>query len=234
MSVLSYAFEHMRNIHILCAVTMIPLLAANVVFAEAVPSSKCVTSSTQATYASVTARMQSDIAPYASAAAASDAIKTYRTEMTTAWDAMNEPYCGYGAYGTASAIKSYAKTVDRARTAFITAIASLSLKKAALVTTKPVTTIIATPVVTAPMPASGSISSGLQEGMRSAGVMALQKKLTAYYKIVQDASSVTGYFGPKTNALVIRFQIEKKILTSAASYGAGYVGPKTAAALSAI
>jgi len=234
MNVLFYAFEHMRNIHILCAATMIPLLAANIVFAESVPSSKCVTASTKATYASVSARMESDIAPYAAVAVASDAIKAYRSEMTTAWDAMNEPYCGYGAYGTASAVKSYAKSVDRARTAFVTAIRVLSIKKAALVTAKPVTTIIVTPVVTAPMPASGSISSGLQEGMRSAGVTALQKKLTAHYRIVQGASSVTGYFGPKTNALVIRFQIEKGIVTSASSYGAGYVGPKTATALNAI
>lgn len=54
-----------------------------------------------------------------------DAYKKYKTAMEYAWDAMNEPYCGFGAFGSSAALKSYEKTVSRARANFQDAVKKL-------------------------------------------------------------------------------------------------------------
>ena len=218
----------------------ISLFSINAAFAETPPTTKCVTAATTATHASYSARMEKDIAPYAQTSGAAAAIQKYRDSMTVAWNAMNEPYCGYGDYGTASAIKSYGKSVVRAQAAFATAVKGLSKGKVVVqaiveTTVKTTSATHAAPVVVAPPKvSSASISSGLTIGMRSSAVTVLQNKLAAYFHLAADASTVTGYFGPKTEGLVEKFQIEKKIISSAQSYGAGCVGPKTAAALSSL
>ncbi len=81
---------------------------------------------------------------------------------------------------------------------------------------------------------SGAILPGLYQGVSSAQVRLLQQRLTKYYGIPGDKTNVTGYFGPKTHLLAQRFQLEKKLISSASARDAGYVGPKTAAALNAL
>ncbi len=51
-----------------------------------------------------------------------DDYKKYQTALEFAWGAMEEPYCGFGAFGASSSLKSYQKTVTRARAAFLDAV----------------------------------------------------------------------------------------------------------------
>lgn len=190
--------------------------------AEEAPATHCVTAGTTATHANKTALMEKDIAPYATAAKATEAIKNYREAMATAWDAMNEPYCGYGKYGIASSVKSYGKSVDRARGAFLAAVKGLSKGKTSVIATTPTEV------------ESRHIPSGLHRGVRSASVLDLQKILAIHFKESLDSDWLTGYFGPVTQNLVLKFQLEKKIISSSKSPGAGQVGPRTSAALNSL
>ncbi len=172
--------------------------------------------------------MEKDIFPYLNQESTKNSIKTYRNTLETAWAAMEAPYCGYGKEGSKSAKKSYVKTVDRARIAFFAA-----LKK------PPTKNTIVTAASTVPVSSVSSpkirniISKGLHQGMRSDDVLELQKRLIVYFG--SSASSIaTGYFGPKTNDFVIRFQIEKGIISSRTADGAGLIGPKTLKALNAL
>lgn len=208
------------------------------------PSSSCVTAKTKQLHANVTALLARDIAPYANSATAQTAIKTYRMITDEAWTAMTLPYCGYGAYGNASAVKSYNKTTSRARSSFLEAIAKTK-KGATIATVVSATTTSSTlkvvappanPTVAAVTPAHAAISRtrivpGMSIGVRSDAVMALQKLLVAHFGLPADDAHVTGYFGNTTMGLIIKFQIEKKIVDSADDDGAGTVGPRTAAAL---
>jgi len=222
-----------RNAYIaffsLCGISF---FATNAVFADTAISSKCVTAATKATHANVLAQMEKDIAPYGKTAGAQVAIKKYADGLETAWDAMNEPYCGYGSYGNASAVKSYSKSFNRVRTAFLAEVKGL-LKTAAQPTAAQ--TVPDRKQPEAPKkPQSAPIPSGLKLGMRSQDVTRLQQKLAAYFKIAADTSIVTGYFGPKTEALVIKFQLERTLIASRKSAGAGRVGLKTAKELNAL
>lgn len=87
-----------------------------------------------------------------------------------------------------------------------------------------------TPQASAPSKQT-TVPIGLSRGMRSPAITLVQKKLTAHYKIHADATYVTGYFGPKTENLVKRFQLENRLISSANARDAGYIGPKTATAL---
>ena len=51
-----------------------------------------------------------------------DDYKKYETALDYAWGAMEEPYCGFGAFGSSAALKSYQKTVLRARTNWLDAV----------------------------------------------------------------------------------------------------------------
>ncbi len=44
----------------------------------------------------------------------------YMKKLDMAWGAMEEPYCGFGAFGNKAAKKSYDKTVTRTRNEFLT------------------------------------------------------------------------------------------------------------------
>ena len=48
-----------------------------------------------------------------------EAYKKYLTGLDLAWEAMEEPYCGFGAFGTTAAKKSYTKSIDRIRSRFL-------------------------------------------------------------------------------------------------------------------
>lgn len=45
---------------------------------------------------------------------------TYLDKVDLSWGAMEEPYCGFGAFGAKAAINSYYKSVTRARSEFLT------------------------------------------------------------------------------------------------------------------
>ncbi|MBP9762373.1 hypothetical protein KBD34_02030 [Patescibacteria group bacterium] len=52
----------------------------------------------------------------------SDEYEKYETALEFAWGALEEPYCGFGAFGSSASLKSYQKTVLRARAAFLDAV----------------------------------------------------------------------------------------------------------------
>lgn len=237
----------MKRLHVVLSFGMICLglfLAAFVVRAEDAPVSKCVTTATQATRDKALAQMEKDIAPYAKEEKASAVIAEYKQNLQIAWEAMEHPYCGYGAYGNASAIKSFSKSITRAREAFLSKIkdpgkavvmkqevvqvslAEDSLKSTSTTQTKKVKTL-------AKSDGSESVRSGLRKGMRSEAVKILQKKLAKHFGVA-ESDLVTGYFGPMTQKYVIKYQLEKKLISGTSSTAAGLVGPKTCASLNAL
>ncbi len=176
--------------------------------------------------------MVKDISTYAGNPKAEKAIAAYREAMTTAWDAMLEPYCGFGKYGTASAVKSYGKSVDRARLAFLESVKQLTkFKVAVTVSDEPDAQKIVPPI--ASLKSAIKVKAGLRRGMKDDAVLHLQQVLAAHFKLSEEGLA-TGFFGPKTEGLVRRFQLEKKIIADADSPGAGLVGPKTTAALNSL
>jgi len=208
------------------------LLTAGSVQAEDLPASKCLTAAAKTRKATAEALMVKDISTYAGNPKAEKAIAAYREAMTTAWDAMLEPYCGFGKYGTASAVKSYGKSVDRARLAFLESVKQLTkFKVAVTVSDEPDAQKIVPPI--ASLKSAIKVKAGLRRGMKDDAVLHLQQVLAAHFKLSEEGLA-TGFFGPKTEGLVRRFQLEKKIIADADSPGAGLVGPKTTAALNSL
>lgn len=174
------------------------------------------------------------------------AFETYKKDIDYGWEAMEEPYCGFGAFGASAAKKSFQKTLTRARAAFL---AEAKKQPQPVVALKAVPTpVVAVPeaeasakVSTPPAskPASEEavkkassrvmIKSSLKRGMRGDQVKALQDWLVENDYLEKDYA--TGYFGTMTEAAVIKFQLKKKLITSKVSAGAGLVGPKTRAQL---
>lgn len=205
---------------------VLALFAANIVQAEAEPTSKCLTQVALSKKSAAEAQLAKDIASYLDNPKAQDAIKAYRDALIVAWEAMTDPYCGYGSYGTASSVKSYGKSTERARLAFLASVKTL--KKSAVAVKAE-----SKPAAKASPTAAAKIMSGLRRGQKSAAVLQLQKRLAAHYKLSENGL-VTGFFGPVTERLVIKFQLEKKIVATGKSPGAGLVGPKTSTALNAL
>lgn len=233
----------------LCVVgygVQVDTVRATEVAAAALPT-KCVTASTKKMYADYIARFEKDTAAYAGKEKYANVIQAYRSEIDIAWEAMQQPYCGYGTPGLASSIKSFKKTIERARVAFMA-----HLKKPESVTTSTAAVLqnvmIATEVTTSTSLATSTaaephvsakvagerIAKGLSRGMRSSAVLALQKRLLNYFQLPINADSATGFFGPKTRELVIQFQLDKKLISSRTADGAGLIGPRTVAALNAL
>lgn len=69
------------------------------------------------------------------------------------------------------------------------------------------------------------ISKSLYKGIRDDEVRILQRFLID--KKYLGLSTTTNYFGPITQNALIKFQIDRKIITSPEDFGAGLVGPKT-------
>ena len=222
--------------------------------ADVVPTSKCVTATTEATHNAAVTQMNKDIAPYAIDAKVANVIEQYKQNIETAWQAMQQPYCGYGSYGTASAIHSLSKSIGRARSTFLTNIKNPSAANVALmqpttvqvpstaeekveVATASKETVKTTKTVkkasTTSVSTGTAIQKGLHRGMRSEAVTALQEKLAKQYGLA-TSDYVTGFFGAKTQQLVIKFQLEKGLISSSSSSAAGMIGPRTIKALSAI
>ena len=234
---------------VLVGALVVPIAATHAE-SEAPPASRCITSATQVMYATMIAQEKKDIAPYRDVASMEAAIKTYQENIDTAWEAMGDPYCGYGSYGAKSAIHSFQKTAERVRGAFLERVAQYrktgTVSAIAPVVTPPVTTSDApvpttkvpeppatSIVTTAVVPASvtGSIARGLHEGMRGDSVLQLQRLLATIQKIALDDPYITGYFGAMTKKRLIKFQLDKGIIDTSDAPGAGQVGPRTAAAL---
>lgn len=81
------------------------------------PASKCLTKEMKALQAATVAQMDKDIKAAGDGHASSTA--TYREKVDIVWEAMHEPYCGYGSMGLAAVKKSYRKSVVRIRQAFL-------------------------------------------------------------------------------------------------------------------
>ncbi len=56
-----------------------------------------------------------------------EALRSYQQGLALAWSAMEEPYCGYGAFGLSAARKSYEKSVGRIRQKFLDKVKGVSL-----------------------------------------------------------------------------------------------------------
>lgn len=227
------------------ATTLVSSFAlSSAVFATDPPATLCITAQTNAMHAAAVAQMEKDIAPYAGKTGAIAAIQMYQQELDNAWSALLQPYCGYGPYGTASAVKSYGKSVERARSAFLTASKNAPVPTATTTMIMPVVPgpivaaapvkVVATSAVVAVPAGRILIPRGLTVGMRSNAIKELQRRLAIHFGIAPDSGHVTGYFGPITRGLVIRFQIEKKIIASADDEAAGIFGPRTTTAANAM
>jgi len=59
-----------------------------------------------------------DVSPTSTSPYAKPA-QVYLDGLAVLWDAMEEPYCGYGAFGLTAAKHSYEKTANHLRTAFL-------------------------------------------------------------------------------------------------------------------
>ena len=197
--------------------------------AETVPTTKCVTVATKKLRDAAQAQLEKDIAPYAGNVESKSVIAYYKEQLTVAWEAMEYPYCGMGSSGINPAIKSYNKTVVRARMKFLTDIKAKKVPAKAEVKTdvkkEEKKDIVAT--------LKKTIAPGLRQGHRSESVKELQRRLVKHFGLTPEKDYVTGYFGPTTRKYLVKYQLEKKIIKSENEAGAGLVGPKTSAILNA-
>jgi hypothetical protein len=83
------------------------------------PTSRCTTASMKALHASKLALAKKDGESVTLTGGVDTAFRTYMNGLDTLWNAMEEPYCGYGAFGLTAARSSYEKTADRLRAAFL-------------------------------------------------------------------------------------------------------------------
>lgn len=90
------------------------------------PTSRCITAATKALRVQDLKSYEADVKKVAGIEnpdhPLSDDMKKYNTVIEYAWEAMEEPYCGFGAFGSSAAVKSYKKTVERARSTFLDAV----------------------------------------------------------------------------------------------------------------
>ena len=56
-----------------------------------------------------------------------NAYRRYLDALDIVWDAMNEPYCGFGAFGVKAASRSYDKSVGRIHDRFLSAMKKLGV-----------------------------------------------------------------------------------------------------------
>lgn len=226
-------------------VNVAPVQASTIPYqAATAPATKCVTATTKGMKNTADAVAKKEMAPFAEKAAYAKAVEAYSQGLSTAWAAMEEPYCGFGSYGAKSAIKSYSKNIARARDNFLNEVKRIKASGEKIDTS--VTTNVIEPVKIEPVKTeeqkpekvvvtskSAKIPTGLTQGMRSASITELQRRLAKALKQSADDNSITGYFGPATKTRLIQYQLQKKIITSKTSPGAGQVGPRTAATLNA-
>lgn len=81
------------------------------------PVSRCLTADMKALYKNAVAKMDKDVAKLG--AGHEKAVASYKLKLDTVWSAMEEPYCGYGAYGMTAVKKSFNKSIERAESEFL-------------------------------------------------------------------------------------------------------------------
>lgn len=226
------------------------------------PVSRCIAADFKKMYTDGLVLAEKDVLKWKDATGAVDArvktaYDTYVQDIEFGWQAMQEPYCGFGAFGVSAAKKSFQKTLTRARTAFLTATKTLkplaqtpsnektlTLSAAALTVHVPSTTaVIVEPTppptpdslpapklaTTSPKLPSLGLTQTLKRGMKNDQVKTLQAWLVSRGYLQQD--NATGYFGQYTEQAVIKVQLERKLISTKTSPGAGLIGPKTRTAL---
>ncbi len=220
------------------------------------PDSRCTTAGFKALYTSALSQATTDANKLkdgsgALSAHVQKAFDTYKQDIEFGWQAMQQPYCGFGAFGVSAAKKSFQKTLSRARTNFlavakgtataaqeqhaervVVASTGVSLNKQTnVVAQAPAPTpapVVVSKSSASPAPAHVELAA-VSYGQRGAAVKRLQDVLAA--KGYLEADYATGYFGSYTQKALVQFQLDKKIITSKSSAAAGIIGPKTLAAL---
>jgi hypothetical protein len=81
------------------------------------PVSRCLTADMKALDAKAVATMEAEIKKYG--AGHEKAVASYKEKLDTVWSAMEQPYCGYGAYGMTAVKKSFNKSTERALAEFL-------------------------------------------------------------------------------------------------------------------
>ncbi|MEO5927052.1 MAG: hypothetical protein ABIO72_00070 [Patescibacteria group bacterium] len=243
---ISFASRSFAVIALAAAILSLPTVAAY----AAEPTTKCITATSKTKRVAAVDRLEKDVAPYAKNEKSAAAVQAYRDTLEVAWSALEQPYCGYGKEGPASAIKSFGKSADRARLAFLDSVKNHAPVKTVLSVAKEDSEETTTPdgptpsidkMMKTPTPVAvavkttkaGSIKAGFRRGMRASTVSDIQTRLAKHFNVAKE-DLVTGYFGPKTESFIIKLQLEKKIIKSSADAAAGLVGPKTAAALNTL
>ena len=94
------------------------------------PTSRCSTPAMKTLHKQMLARAEKDMdgldvspsstSPYVKPA------QVYLNGLAVLWDAMEEPYCGYGAFGLTAAKSSYQKNANRLRTTFLDQVKKIS------------------------------------------------------------------------------------------------------------
>lgn len=148
------------------------------------------------------------------------AYQTYQKDLAVIWIAMEQPYCGFGAFGVSAAKKSYQNSVNRSHAAFLKQVASLHK------TTPAKTATVSTT-------AKPRLTQTLKRGTSSTEVKLLQTTL-ARDKTLAFKNPGTTYFGTNTEQALIKFQIKHKIISSKYAAGAGILGPRTRALLNTL
>lgn len=82
------------------------------------PTSRCDTPAMRKLHAQNVGIMEDDIEHFGDEAG-DKAVESYKDKLDIIWDAMAEPYCGYGSRGVSAAKKSYNKSIGRARAEFL-------------------------------------------------------------------------------------------------------------------
>lgn len=90
------------------------------------PTSRCTGAAFQKINTAAQEQAKKDLAAVTSkdgmvSTGVADAYKIYEKDLAIAWAAMQQPYCGFGAFGATAAKNSLNKTINRARTTFLTA-----------------------------------------------------------------------------------------------------------------
>lgn len=208
------------------------------------PASKCTGKDFQAVRDAALVQAEKDVSKYRDAQGElsgelAKIFNDYIKDIALGWEAMEEPYCGFGAFGSSAAKKSLSKTIGHARTQYLAAVAKLNPKpvsaKVETVSVVSSTVAVATPntpkaaepvkIATTTPKAVRKPFSKLVRGTQSTEVKRLQEFLVTQKFLASDLA--TGYFGAKTEQAIINFQLAKKVISRKTDAGAGLLGPKT-------
>jgi len=80
------------------------------------PVTRCLTKEITGMYEKAVSQMNADIKEHGDHPVEAE---DYKRRLDITWDAMHEPYCGYGSYGLAAVKHSFDKSVTHARTEYL-------------------------------------------------------------------------------------------------------------------